>query len=219
MRKNVWDEIQAPDAPGESADVMFEGQDGRTPKTRLRLAAEETDPTRHDMGFDPQLFPIWIVRISRFVLRVLRLRPDIHSRTRKTIRIAAVSSDLFRDLLVLFAIGGRGVSLVCSTVENLTSASLREFMEDPPKLDYATPQKDEPPPITTADRVIGFFGFVVYGLLTLLFGFASITAISQIVGRGRFDNFPAFVIVFLIAAFCGWRAVAAFRQFLRLAKS
>jgi hypothetical protein len=92
-------------------------------------------------------------------------------------------------------------------------------VEERPKLDYATPQKNQPPPITTADRVIGFLGFVRCGLLTVLSATLSVDLIHEVVEREHYNLLEGFALCFSICAFCAWRAVAAFRQFLRSAKS
>ena len=83
-------------------------------------------------------------------------------------------------------------------------------MPEPPKLDYFAPAETKKK--SAGKRVIGFFGFVVYGLL------AFVIDSRFIFGFVRWGRFPRNGIEWTFAlagAFCTWRAVAALIQLVR----
>jgi hypothetical protein len=82
--------------------------------------------------------------------------------------------------------------------------------QDPPTLEYATPEEK---PVTPTNPVVGILGFLVYGVLFLLLSFAGLNMAAEILRRpGRFEmDAGGAVSLFLMWAFCLWRAVAALR--------
>jgi hypothetical protein len=95
---------------------------------------------------------------------------------------------------------------------------------DPPTLDYHKPEAPPRPKPTPADSGIGLLGFVLYGGLALLFlAWAAVGVFSMLVfGVGARMSSRMLVAVtavltvsLTIGLFCLWRAIVAFRQFIR----
>ena len=84
-------------------------------------------------------------------------------------------------------------------------------MPDPPKLDYLDPHLTVKPKPTPFQRFVGCFGFLIYGLLALIFDGALIVNFFM---RGGAPNW-VLAIFALIGGFCTWRAIAALIQFMR----
>jgi len=85
-------------------------------------------------------------------------------------------------------------------------------MSDPPKIDYFDPHLAVKPKPTPFQRFVGCFGFLIYGLLALIFDAALIA--NLVWRRGGAPN-GALAIFALIGGFCTWRAIAALVQFMR----
>ena len=84
-------------------------------------------------------------------------------------------------------------------------------MSKPPKLDYLDPRLAAKPKPTTFQGIVGCFGFLIYGLLALIFDGA---LIANLFLRGSVPN-GVLAIFALIGGFCTWRAIAGFIQFMR----
>ena len=82
-------------------------------------------------------------------------------------------------------------------------------MPDPPTLAYSPgePKKRS----TRGQKAIGLLGFLVYAVPAVAF---DVTLIMGVV-YGRHPPARLVVIVASIGAFCTWRAIAGFLQFLR----
>ena len=78
-------------------------------------------------------------------------------------------------------------------------------MSEPPKLDYLDPRLATKPKSTGGQRAVGCFGFLVYGLLALIFDG------SFIANLARHGDAPLGVLAIfgLIGGFCTWCAIAA----------
>jgi len=84
-------------------------------------------------------------------------------------------------------------------------------MSDPPKIDYFDPHLAVKPKPTPFQRFVGCLGFLIYGLLALIFDGA---LIANLFLRGRPPNW-VLAIFALTGGFCTWRAIAALIQFMR----
>ena len=82
-------------------------------------------------------------------------------------------------------------------------------MSQPPKLDYLDPRHAAKLRSTGAQRAVGCFGFLIYGLFALMF---DVSVIYNVKAR-QWD--PILAVIALIGGFCTWRAIAALIQFMR----
>lgn len=89
-------------------------------------------------------------------------------------------------------------------------------MEEPPKLDYASPPKKQIQPVTIWDLIHSFFQFGLCAFLALFFGFYGCALTYIVVRERRFELLLFLPICFAICWFCLRLAVAAFRWFVQL---
>jgi ABC-type Co2+ transport system permease subunit len=82
------------------------------------------------------------------------------------------------------------------------------------KLDYATPPKPDGSSEPRCHPVVSGLGAILYGLLTCLFLLPMIATI-MLGRRGMFRIGPELAVLGVLAGFCGWRAFAASRSFVR----
>lgn len=83
-------------------------------------------------------------------------------------------------------------------------------MSEPPKLDYLDPRHAAKPRSTGSQRAVGCFGFLIYGLLALIFHSAFIANVIS-----REAPLGVLAVIALVAGFCTWRAIAGLIQFMR----
>jgi hypothetical protein len=92
-------------------------------------------------------------------------------------------------------------------------------MQDPPKLDYATPRKRQPGDIAATEKVVGIFVVVVYGVLGFCFGVLTLGTFF-VMGAGHLDDALGPVVFCLaITLLCIWRLVSAVRRMSRSQRS
>jgi hypothetical protein len=87
--------------------------------------------------------------------------------------------------------------------------------QDPQKLEYFTQPKPTAPKQSPFRKMVALFGFFVYGAASLPFYLVLVMAAETFINQRRVMPISGIVLAALFAAACTWRALHAFRQFLR----